>query len=112
MFDSNEHMDEPLLSDDQPSWVTMGNVDDDKNSDEPWDRPDESPLRKSNSGEDRIVDDLPKIILFMRLGNIGAAALLIFGSVRRIFCFNRCTLKHDVHLVFIFFIFCFQRMFR
>jgi hypothetical protein len=28
-------------------------------------------------------DDLPRIVMLMRLGNVAAAAMLIFGSVRR-----------------------------
>jgi hypothetical protein len=82
MFDSNEHINQPLLKDDQPSWVKTvveGSIN------LPWEDPPEEEAsaptrRQTNSGERQ--DNLPKIVLFMRLGNLGAAALLIFGSVR------------------------------
>ena len=71
MFDSNEHIDQPLLNDDQPSWVTMEENDESN-----------QPNRSGPASSSREKEELPKIILFMRLGNIGAAAILIFGSVR------------------------------
>ena len=76
MYDPNEHIDQPLLNDDQPSWVTMEENDESTNQ-----RP------VSSSQEDKGGDELPKIILFMRLGNMGAAAILIFGSVRVVILF-------------------------
>ena len=71
MFDSNEHIDQPLLNDDQPSWVTIEENDESN-----------QPNRSGPASSSREKEELPKIILFMRLGNIGAAAILIFGSVR------------------------------
>jgi hypothetical protein len=84
MFDTNEHIDQPLLNDDQPSWVTMENTDAADESELPWDRLKSSPptRRQSSPGGGCIKEDIPKIVLFMRLGNLCAAALLIFGSVR------------------------------
>jgi hypothetical protein len=65
----------------------------------PWDRASASPVAGASSddvdGTDaptdgggarkgrREEDDLPRIVMMMRLGNVAAAAMLIFGSVRR-----------------------------
>lgn len=92
MLESNENIEEPLLSDDQPSWVTL-NASQSEDADLPWDRPEPQPAEPADdlwprsrpptatkeSGE----NNLPKIVLFMRLGNMVAAGLLVFGSVRR-----------------------------
>jgi hypothetical protein len=85
MLDSNEHIDEPLLSDDRPAWVTMEKNGGAGDAELPWDRPSTSAERKTNNEGESGADDLPKIIIFMRLGNLGAAGLLIFGSVRLAF---------------------------
>lgn len=84
MFDTNEHIDQPLLNDDHPSWVTMENTDTADESELPWDRPKSSPptRRQGSPGGGSNKEDIPKVVLFMRLGNVCAAALLIFGSVR------------------------------
>lgn len=103
----DEHV-QPLLDDDNPSWVTLAKEDESKNSSNslwgggsaststgssPWDqaaarlnatRPNNSATATnsgSSSGSQGKDDDLPKIVLLMRLGNLGTAALLIFGSV-------------------------------
>jgi hypothetical protein len=78
MYDSSENIDQPLLSDDQPSWVTKTHDADENEL--PWNRPATAAERtKTEAGSSD--DGLPKIILLMRLGNLGAAALLIFCSV-------------------------------
>mmetsp|Transcript_20460 Transcript_20460/g.43892 ORF Transcript_20460/g.43892 Transcript_20460/m.43892 type:complete len:116 (-) Transcript_20460:878-1225(-) len=100
---ADDHV-QPLLDDDQPSWVTVANDKKGKNKggtdassvgSSPWDqaaarlsavRPDTSNSWASSSAPPIGVDaekenDLPKVVLMMRLGNLGAAALLIFGSV-------------------------------
>ncbi|EED90727.1 predicted protein [Thalassiosira pseudonana CCMP1335] len=90
MLESNENIEEPLLSDDQPSWVTL-NASQSEDADLPWDRPEPQPAEPADdlwprsrpptatkeSGE----NNLPKIVLFMRLGNMVAAGLLVFGSI-------------------------------
>eukprot|EP00804_Cyclotella_cryptica_P011022 CCRYP_017505-RA/>CCRYP_017505-RA protein AED:0.21 eAED:0.21 QI:0/0/0/1/1/1/2/0/219 len=83
MFDANEHIDQPLLNDDQPSWVTMENTDEAGESELPWDRHNSSSSIRGRSkpGGGSVNEDIPKIVLFMRLGNLCAAALLIFGSI-------------------------------
>ncbi|KAL7536006.1 hypothetical protein ACHAXR_006855 [Thalassiosira sp. AJA248-18] len=51
----------------------------------PWDeaasRVGQNIAANSSNQEEKDDDDLPKIVLVMRLGNMGAASLLIFGSV-------------------------------
>ena len=100
---------EPLLGDDtQPSWVTT-QQDDENNTtststnNSPWDQAAANLTANNNNNnsdtwidpsQDEKEDDLPKIVLMMRLGNLGAAGLLIFGSVSAlctILCCN-CTL--------------------
>mmetsp|Transcript_10688 Transcript_10688/g.22663 ORF Transcript_10688/g.22663 Transcript_10688/m.22663 type:complete len:243 (-) Transcript_10688:177-905(-) len=108
----DEHV-QPLLEDDNPSWVTLPNDENNNGGSKqktkalssnssvgssPWDqaaarlketKPDISnswandPTSNSgNNGEEQDnEDDLPRIVLLMRLGNMGAASLLIFGSV-------------------------------
>jgi hypothetical protein len=97
---SDEHVQPLLEDDDQPSWVTMaaegdGNTtatSDSASGSSPWDQAvsrlsgtaeNANPLGwGERPQEEKKDDDLPKIVLLMRLGNMGAAALLIFGSVR------------------------------
>jgi len=90
---------EPLLGDDtQPSWVTQ--QDDENNTtststnNSPWDQAAANLTANNNNNnsdtwidpsQDKKEDDLPKIVLMMRLGNLGAAGLLIFGSVSVVF---------------------------
>lgn len=103
MEQTDEDHVQPLLGgdDDQPSWVTLAKEEEaannkkQKTNNSPWDQA-ASRLNASrpnsinnnsdtwqNGGGSREKDDdeLPKIVLFMRLGNLAAAALLIFGSV-------------------------------
>ena len=102
----DDHVQPLLEEDDQPSWVTLskdagggGEAIDNagersSGSSSPWDqaaaRLNPSQLRNNNwssstttnaTSKDEKEDELPKIVLLMRLGNMGAAALLIFGSV-------------------------------
>lgn len=87
-MEDDEHA-QPLLEDDQPSWVTLAEEGDNDTGAEsspltgssPWDEA----AARPNSRRQQKDDDLPQIVLLMRLGNIGAAALLIVGSVRPIF---------------------------
>lgn len=110
----DEHV-QPLLEDDNPSWVTLPNKENNNESKQkspealsssnssvgssPWDqaaarlketKPDFSnswandPTFSGNgNGEEEQdnEDDLPRIVFLMRLGNMGAASSLIFGSV-------------------------------
>ena len=96
---------EPLLGDDsQPSWVTGAQEDENNTTststnNSPWDQAAANLTANNNNNnnsdtwidpsQDKKEDDLPKIVLMMRLGNLGAAGLLIFGSVSAIVC-------HDV----------------
>ena len=101
----DEHI-QPLLGGDdtQPSWVT-GPQDDENNTtststnNSPWDQAGANLTASSNNdnsdtwidpSQDKKEDDLPKIVLMMRLGNLGAAGLLIFGSVSAIKCTILC----------------------
>ncbi|KAL7550712.1 hypothetical protein ACHAWF_013928 [Thalassiosira exigua] len=104
-MESNDDHVQPLLDDDQPSWVTLANEGEGDGSavggrtgnsrgSSPWDQAaarlnlnasargstGAAPLGNRDQRQ-KNEDDLPKIVLLMRLGNIGAAALLIFGSV-------------------------------
>lgn len=96
---------QPLLEEDNnPSWVTLPQENSKNNkaaagssgssvASSPWDQAAAriSAARPGGSGigwadapqNDEKEDDLPRIVLMMRLGNLGAAALLIFGSVRK-----------------------------
>ena len=78
----NDNINEPLLSDDHPSWVTMEKSEvDDGDEDLSWNRP----LSSAATREKKVDADsgVDKLIVFMRLGNLGAAGLLIFVSVRQ-----------------------------
>ena len=86
-MESDHVGDEPLLlsgEDDQPSWVTLAD-EGEKNdvNDSLWDRV--TSRRRNNSTSRRSSsdngDDLPRLVLLMRLGNILAAGLLISASV-------------------------------
>ena len=101
---SDQHL-EPLLGDDgQPSWASSPSSPDDGGGGggaSPWDQAasrlpdsDESSARNNNNngGDPRWADpradgngdggeDLPRVVLIVRLGNMGAASALIFGSV-------------------------------
>ena len=96
---SDDHA-EPLL-DSEPSWVmaasgasASGGSGPPIAGASPWDQAaarttaDEAPAGRGGGGnggrppEEADADDLPKVVLFVRLANMGAAALLIFGSVR------------------------------
>lgn len=108
---SDQHL-EPLLGDDgQPSWASSPSSPDDGGaspSSSPWDQAasrlpdsDESSARNGSGGDPRWADpradgngdgggeDLPRVVLLVRLGNMGAASALIFGSVE---CFFLCVL--------------------
>ncbi len=85
-MNDHDELAQTLLDDDQPSWVTLskevdensglgGGVGGDGRS-SAWDR------RSSNVGKKNITDELPSFIPLLRLGNMGAAILLIYGSVR------------------------------
>mmetsp|Transcript_23932 Transcript_23932/g.49561 ORF Transcript_23932/g.49561 Transcript_23932/m.49561 type:complete len:225 (+) Transcript_23932:44-718(+) len=89
-------MEEPLLHDDQPSWVTLANEEAEagnqhrdagfREASQIWAQESgvggvASASRKSSPSAAGGEADLPKIVLFMRLGNLAAAGLLIFGSV-------------------------------
>lgn len=84
----NNNIDEPLLSDDHPSWVTMEKSDL-EDGEQSWNRR----LLSAATQEKKVDDDsgVDKLIILMRLGNLGAAGLLIFVSVRCLcsssFCF-------------------------
>ncbi|KAL9186275.1 hypothetical protein ACHAXT_005513 [Thalassiosira profunda] len=87
---------QPLLGedDDQPSWVTLAKEGESSDASgasagsSPWDHA-ASRLRPNNNNSnwadaparERRDDELPRVVLLMRLGNMGAAALLVFGSV-------------------------------
>ena len=96
----DEHVQPLLEDDDQPSWVTLAkegeggsgsnNGGSSSPLSSPWDQAaarlsaiqtngGSAPSGRQESSDD---DDLPRIVLLMRLGNMGAAGLLIFGSVR------------------------------
>lgn len=113
-YDEDEHVQPLLGDDDQPSWVSLAN-DDEKNntsasadrtatSINPWDQAAARMSNRTNGNgnsnsdtwldpdRDKKEDDLPRIILLMRLGNLGAAGLLIFGSVR----YNLLQLQHMI----------------
>ena len=95
----------PLLDDDEPSWLDVsddggtGAVARSRES-SPWDvlasaaandnrgqrsgTSTRSSIAQSPSGDENNVNDdanLPRIVMFMRLGNVFAAVLLIVGSV-------------------------------
>lgn len=89
----------PLLGDDsQPSWVTGAQEDENNTTTTstnnlPWDQAAANLTANNNNNnsdtwidpsQDKKEDELPKIVLMMRLGNLGAAGLLIFGSVSAI----------------------------
>lgn len=110
MDDADEHVQPLLDDDDQPSWVSLSKEEDESESvkkstgSSPWDQ---AAARLSSTAQSSGLgwenprsdsrdkdDDLPKIVLFMRLGNMGAAGLLIFGSVGNIT--NIFSLTHMV----------------
>lgn len=62
----------------------------------PWDRPTPTAADRNKSQAGSSEDDLPKIILLMRLGNLGAAALLIFCSVSADVYIHRSCTQQDV----------------
>ncbi|KAL7515449.1 hypothetical protein ACHAXN_013516 [Cyclotella atomus] len=106
MYDSSENIDQPLLSDDQPSWVTMEKTHDADGNELPWNRPATAAERtKTEAGSSD--DGLPRIILLMRLGNLGAAALLIFCSFSTMIlavyglCFGSLICCLEVNLSFL-----------
>jgi hypothetical protein len=95
----------PLLDDDEPSWLDVsddgvppGAVARSRES-SPWDvlasaaandnrgqrsGTNTSSAQSPSTGDENNVNDdinLPRIVMFMRLGNVFAAVLLIFGSV-------------------------------
>jgi len=88
----DDHVRPLLEDDDQPSWVTLQGSDDRStagSTQSAWDRL-AAAAKKSNRSakngggnrQEKSSDDgLPRIILFMRLGNLAAAGLVIFGSV-------------------------------
>ncbi len=90
-MDDHDELAQTLLDDDQPSWVTLSKgVDDNSGLDgggdgggrggedrsSAWDR------RSSNAGRKNSTDELPSFIRLLRILNMGAAILLIYGSVR------------------------------
>jgi len=103
---------EPLLGDDsQPSWVTGAQENENNNAstsinNSPWDQAAANLTANNNNNnsdtwidpsQDKKEDDLPKIVLMMRLGNLGAAGLLIFGSVS-IVCHMCCNFTLSYHI--------------
>ena len=83
----SDHVDEPLLGEEDPPWVTLAKEGEGRggNNDSLWDRVTTSRRRNNNdaNGRRRVDDDddLPKMVLLMRCGNIVSAGLLIFVSV-------------------------------
>ena len=90
----DEHVRPLLEDDDQPSWVTLQGPDDSRSTagstQSAWDRLAAAAKKtnrsaKNGGGNNRQAkssdDELPRIVLFMRLGNLAAAGLVIFGSV-------------------------------
>jgi hypothetical protein len=98
----SDHVDEPLLGDEDPPWVTLakeGEASGGGNTDSLWDRVTTSRRRNNNNnanGRRRVDDDdLPKMVLLMRCGNIVSAGLLIFvsvGNLWKIFSISKCVL--------------------
>lgn len=89
-MDDHDELAQTLLDDDQPSWVTL--TKEDHNDDNitnshlngggdvrssVWDR-NNTVGKKNHQGT---IHELPKFIPFLRIGNMGAAFLLIYGSV-------------------------------
>ena len=80
-------IEQPLLGDDQPSWVTLANEGQRNRSDVgatsevTLDADRVEPSASTLAASDHQGGNLPKIVLLMRLANLCAAALLIFGSV-------------------------------
>lgn len=89
----DDHVRPLLEDDDQPSWVTLQGSDDSRSTagstQSAWDRLAAAAKKTNRSAkngggnrQEKSSDDgLPRIVLFMRLGNLAAAGLVIFGSV-------------------------------
>ena len=101
-MDDHDELAQTLLDDDQPSWVTLsqeeydvGNNDisglnggggggEARSSASAWDRNSNNNVGKQNRRR-KDNNELPKFIPLLRLGNMGAAFLLIYGSVSDVY---------------------------
>ncbi len=110
-MDDHDELAQTLLDNDQPSWVTLSKEDHDdsgSNGDvrsSAWDRNNYVGKMMNHRGKN---NELPKFIPILRLGNMGAAMLLIYGSVswvcdynascqRFYFCYH--SLRLVIHLL-------------